>query len=221
VRARKPDHAPDPLFYIAGWPGVAATDTGVVYSVNNIFRDINAQRDIVFLDHALAAQEDWTPIVKSYVEQHRSNQPEQQLLMHTVITCFEPGSVFQPDEIARLNPPAIFRDSVVKTPQIMQKICAALPEPDPSLIYGPGESAPLSRLMFNSLLDPIFPPANMEPTLKEFTKSRVVTEPTEVHDTSGSSCRWKIIAQYIQQGSEDGLDISCMEQQKLSFVIGN
>jgi hypothetical protein len=49
----------------------------------------------------------------------------------------------------------------------------------------------------------------------------VVTEPTEGHDTSGSACRWGIVAQYIEQGSADGLDTSCMEQQKPSFVIGN
>jgi hypothetical protein len=96
-----------------------------------------------------------------------------------------------------------------------------LPEPDPSLIYGPGKPVPLSALMFNSLIDPQNPPSNMDLALKEFTESRVVVEPTEGHDTSGSYCRWHLVAQYIQQGSVDGLDTSCMERIKPSFVTGN
>jgi hypothetical protein len=58
--------------------------------------------------------------------------------------------------------------------------------------------------------------------LKEFTQSRVITEPTEGHEPFVQhQCRWDIIAQYIQQGSVDGLDVSCMAQQKPSFVTGN
>ena len=103
----------------------------------------------------------------------------------------------------------------------MQKICAALPKPDPSLIYGPGKPLPLSALMLNSLIDPQNPPSNEELARKEFTKSRVVVEPTEGHNTTFSGCRWEIIAQYIQAGSVDGLDVSCMAKQKPSFVTGN
>ena len=76
-------------------------------------------------------------------------------------------------------------------------------------------------MTLDSLIDPQNAPANMGPALKEFTKSRIVVEPTEGHDTTFSGCRWDIMAQYIQQGSVDGLDISCMAEQKPSFVIGN
>jgi hypothetical protein len=81
---------------------------------------------------------------------------------------------------------------------------------------------PLSALMLNSLLDPIFPPSDMDLALKEFTKSRVITGPTEGHEPYVQhQCRRDIMAQYIEQGSVDGLDISCMAKQKPSFVIGN
>ncbi len=109
-----------------------------------------------------------------------------------------------------------------KGAQDLQKICAALPKPAPSLIYGPGKPDPHSALMLNSVLDPIFPPSNMDLALKEFTQSRVITEPIEGHEPFVQhQCRWDLMAQYIQQGSADGLDISCMEKQKPSFVIGN
>ncbi len=76
--------------------------------------------------------------------------------------------------------------------------------------------------MLNSLLDPVFPPSNMDLALKEFIKSRVITEPTEGHEPLVQhQCRWDIIAQYIEQGSADGLDVSCMAKQKPSFVTTN
>jgi pimeloyl-ACP methyl ester carboxylesterase len=175
---------------------------------------------IPFVIHELATLEDWTPLINNTSGQSGSSN-ELEPLMYYIISCFEPASGYQPEEIARLNPNSIFRDWEVKIAQNTEKICAALPKPDPSLIYGPGKPVPLSALMLNSLLDPVFPPSNMDLALKEFTQSRVITEPTEGHEPSGSMCRWDIIAQYIQQGSVDGLDVACMAKQKPSFVTGN
>ena len=78
-------------------------------------------------------------------------------------------------------------------------------KPDPRIGFLEGAIAPLRGTKASVFLpwDP---------------KSYVVVEPTEGHDTSASSCRWGIVAQYIEQGSVDGLDISCMEEQKPSFV---
>ena len=39
------------------------------------------------------------------------------------------------------------------------------------------------------------------------------------HDTSGSSCRWGVITQYIRLGSVHELDASCMDKQKPAFLI--
>jgi pimeloyl-ACP methyl ester carboxylesterase len=201
---------------------VQVTLDDLAAGVYNLLYTSGTYSQIPLLIHNLATQEDWTPIIKStYEHSNGGGQPQRLLLMKQVINCFEPAAGFQPEEIARLNPDSIFRDWEVKGAQSLQKICAALPKPDSSLIYGPGKPAPLSTLMLNSLLDPIFPPSNMDLALKEFTKSRVVTEPTEGHNTTFSGCRWDIIAQYIQQGSVDGLDISCMAKQKPSFVTGN
>src|SRR5512146_3588381 len=50
VRAYGPDRPPDPLFYIVGAPGVAVTLPSIVATSHNfIFREVNVQRDIVFL----------------------------------------------------------------------------------------------------------------------------------------------------------------------------
>ena len=191
-------------------------------AVHYLLTNSGGYAQIPSLIHILAANEDWTSIVKSFNEQHSNNsQPEGPLLMLNVIYCFEPAWGDLPDEVSRLNPDSYYRDLEVKYAQLQQKICAALPKPDSSLIYGPGKPAPLSALMLNSLIDPQNPPANMELALKEFTRSRMVVEPTEGHSTSDSACRWGIVAQYIQQGSVDGLDISCLAKQKPSFVTEN
>ena len=179
---------------------------------------------IPYAIHALATSEDWTPILMSLNEQNGQSEPAENRfkLINSMIPCFEPGWGIDPDTIARLNPDSYYRDEVVKNAKLNQKICAALPKPDPSLIFGPGKPVPLSALILNSLLDPQNPPSNMDLALKEFTKSRIIVEPTEGHiNTQNSICKWGIIAQYIEQGSVDGLDISCMEDQKPSFVTGD
>jgi hypothetical protein len=179
---------------------------------------------IPFLLHTLATTEDWGPVIQSYQEQSGSSgdggDDEGILLMATVIFCSEPAWGIEPDQVERFSPGSYYTDAVVEWAKNEQKLCGAMPKPDPSLIYGPGQPTPLSALMFNSLLDPQNPPSNMDLALKEFTNSRVVVEPTEGHDTSASQCRWDIVAQYIEQGSVDGLDTSCMEEQKPSFVTG-
>jgi pimeloyl-ACP methyl ester carboxylesterase len=198
---------------------------GLASAVHKMMFNYGTYSQIPFIVHTLATSEDWTAVVKNYNEQHASDnsgEDNRLLLMKSIIFCFEPSWGDLPDEIARLNPNSYYRDLEVKDAQLQQKICAALPVPDPSLIYGPGKPAPLSALMLNGLLDPQNPPSNMDPALKEFTKSRLVVEPTAGHENSTSSiCRWDIIAQYIQQGSVDGLDVSCMEKQKPSFVIAD
>ena len=177
---------------------------------------------IPYMIHTLATTEDWGPIVESYQAQYGSSSggDDELLLMPHVIFCFEPAWGVEPDQVERFSPGSYYTGAVLEWAKNEQKLCAALPKPDSSLIYGPGQPAPLSALMFNSLLDPQNPPSNMDLALKEFTNSRVVVEPTEGHDTSPSRCRWDIVAQYIEQGSVNGLDTSCMDKQKPSFVTG-
>jgi pimeloyl-ACP methyl ester carboxylesterase len=202
---------------------VSVTTEGLADAMHQLMYKSGTYVQIPFLIHMLAANEDWTPVVKSYAEQQRpgSGGDDRLLLMPHVIFCFEPAWGVQPEQVDRFSPDSYYRDLVVEWAQYEQKLCAALPKPDPSLIYGPGKPVPLSALMFNSLIDPQNPPFHMDLALKEFTNSRLVVEPTEGHDTSASSCRWGIVAQYIEQGSVEGLDIACMKNQKPSFVTGD
>jgi pimeloyl-ACP methyl ester carboxylesterase len=214
---------------VTSWipPGAHMPDTvtmeGLAEGIHQLMFKAGTYVQIPSLIHTLAINENWTSIVKSYNEQYGSSGGDNRLLlMKEVIFCFEPAWGVQPDQVARFSPDSYYLSQQVKILQSEPKLCAALPKPDPSLIYGPGKPTPLSALMFNSLIDPQNPPSNIEPALKEFTRSRLVVEPTEGHQTNfsvDSNCRWKIIAQYIEQGSVDGLDISCLEKIKPSFTI--
>lgn len=200
-------------------PAAVAMDDFVL-AIHDLMYKSGTYVYIPSLVHALATNEDWTAIAKNFSAQHPDSAGDKELLlMQYMIFCFEPAWGIPPDDTARFSPGSYYLQLEMESIQFDQKLCAALPKPDASLIYGPGKPAPLSALMFNSLIDPQNPPFHMDLALQEFTKSRVVVEPTEGHDTSASACRWDIVAQYIEQGSVDGLDISCMEKQKPSFVI--
>jgi pimeloyl-ACP methyl ester carboxylesterase len=181
---------------------------------------------IPFIIHTLAANEDWTPIAKRYSEPNpNGSQRDPFLFMKGMIFCFDPAWGWDLGAITRLDPGSYYHEAIVDGAQYWNKVCPDLPKPDPSLIYDPGTPAPLSALMLNSLLDPQNPPSNTDLALKEFTKSRVVVEPTEGHEpnlgSDHSECRLDIITQYIELGSVDGLDTSCLKEIKPSFVIGN
>ena len=199
------------------------TMAGFADGIHQLMYKSGTYVQIPLIIHTLATTEDWGPVIERYQGQSGSSGggDEGILLMASVIFCSEPAWGIEPDQVSRFSPGSYYTDAVIEWAQNEKKLCAALPKPDPSLIYGPGQPAPLSALMFNSLIDPQNPPSNMDLALKEFTKSRVVVEPTEGHDTSASSCRWDIVAQYIEQGSVDGLDISCMAGMKPSFVTGD
>lgn len=207
-----------------GTQAVTVDMDGLADAIHNLMFNFSTYMQIPFLVHSLAVSQDWTSIVKAFYEQHGSDAGgnNQFLFMKDVIFCFEPAWVDDPVEVAKLNPESYITDLQVKRAQTEQKICAALPKPEAGSIYGPGKPAALSALMFNSLIDPQNPPSNMDAALKEFTKSRVIVEKTEGHNTSGHpSCRWDIMAQYIQTGTVEGLDTSCIDKQKPSFVVGN
>lgn len=196
---------------------------GFVEAIHSLMFNSGTYMKIPFLIHLLAVSEDWTPIVKSLSQQYGSSASDNQFLfMKDMIFCFEPAWQDVPGTITQFSQGSYMLDLQVKYAQNEQKICAVLPKPDASSIYGPGKPAALSALMFNSLIDPQNPPANMDPALKEFTKSRMIVEKTEGHNTTAfPSCRWNIMAQYIQSGTVDGLDTSCVDKQKPSFVVGN
>ncbi len=217
------DNGPVPTSYIP--PGATErfkqTKMRLEAGIYNLMYE-GSYGQVPFIIHTLATNEDWTQVVKSYNEQHPgSAKAEPFLFMKAMIDCFDPAEVFGTGATAPVETKSYYSDVFLYDAQYWQKVCAALPKPDTSLIYGPGKPAPFSMLMLNSLLDPIFPPSSMDLALKEFTKSRVVVEPTEGHYTSNSECRWGIVARYIQQGSVDGLNISCMGKQKPTFVTAN
>ena len=78
-----------------------------------------------------------------------------------MINCFEQAFGAQPDQVARFSPGSYYLSQGAHILQLQQKICNALPAPDSSLINGSGKPAPLSALMFNSLIDPQNLPSNM------------------------------------------------------------
>ncbi len=193
-----------------------------VDAIHELLKSTGDYEMIPRLVHGLASNQDWTQVLKSFDQQHaRSSGDNEMLLMQEVIYCFEPAWGYDAQAIARLDPGLYYRNAEVAIAKREQKTCAALPKPDASLIYSPGKPAALSALMLNSLLDPQNPPANMELALKEFPQSRMIVEPTEGHHPTQTGCHWEIITQYIQNGSLDGLNTACIDQQKPSFLIGN
>jgi hypothetical protein len=81
------------------------TMEGLAEAIHPLLFESETYAQILFLIHTLAANEDWTPIVKGCNEQQGSSGGENNpiMLMQYEINCFEPAFGAQPDRVARFS----------------------------------------------------------------------------------------------------------------------
>jgi pimeloyl-ACP methyl ester carboxylesterase len=73
-------------------------------------------------------------------------------------------------------------------------------------------------LLISGALDPATPPEASAQAAKDLTNGRVVVVKEGTHDT-GSPCIDGLISEFVAQGSEAGLDVSCVDQIHLPPFI--
>ena len=67
-------------------------------------------------------------------------------------------------------------------------------------------------LLLSGLLDPVTPPRWAESVGQTLTNATAVTVPGVGHGTMGAGCVPDIMAEFIEQGSAEGLDVACVDE---------
>jgi pimeloyl-ACP methyl ester carboxylesterase len=100
-------------------------------------------------------------------------------------------------------------------------MCAAWPRGDvpPRLDDAPPSSAP--ALILSGALDPVTPPRWGEAMARHFPRGRHVVVPGAAHNVSFTGCVPDLIAKFVEAGSADGLDVSCVPTSRPPFVVGS
>jgi pimeloyl-ACP methyl ester carboxylesterase len=132
--------------------------------------------------------------------------------MHNSIVCTEDVPFYTPESIDRARLARTF----LGTTQVdaLQSLCDGWPR-------GPMDAdlhAPLSSnvpvLLLSGGNDPVTPAANAEHARIGLKRSLHIVLPDLGHGQLGAPCMDRVMAQFIERGSVEGLDVSCTKQAK-------
>lgn len=165
------------------------------------------------LIHLAYAKQDWMGITNYYIRYGPGDWGDQ--FMERVIRCWEKWAAFSPDEVARQSQGSYLAGWYASLAQSHALACkytpvGVMPEGKAAQV---GSQVPV--LFFNGQVDPQDPPQNVSGAKALFPNSLSVVEPYQGHwlsDYSEISCRWSIQDQFIQKGSAQGVDVSCMQK---------
>jgi pimeloyl-ACP methyl ester carboxylesterase len=174
--------------------------------------DANNASRLPRLIHKAYAENDWRGFSIFTLKYGPGDWGDQ--IMERVIRCSEKWASFKPDEVARLGAGTYLEGWYNQLAYIHSLACQLTPKGytpegmDPQ----PGSQVPV--LLINGEADPQDPPANVAGAKALWPNSLSLVEPYQGHWLSDSieiGCRWSIEAEFIAQGSVDGLHTDCLK----------
>ena len=132
------------------------------------------------------------------------------LLMADIITCSESWARYDPAEVARQDARTFALARELALARQRAALCAHLPKG-----VVPADDAAAVRtdtpvLWVTGDGDPQDPPANLSAVPTQETHSRVVVVPAQQHVVGHLGCLPSVVAAFVDAGSADGLDVSCV-----------
>ena len=94
------------------------------------------------------------------------------------------------------------------------KACAMWPRAPVSAAYYEPVMSDVPALVLSGELDPVTPPGWGESVAKHLRNGQHITMPATGHGVIGTPCGSRLIRDFIDRGSVEGLDISCVKDSK-------
>jgi pimeloyl-ACP methyl ester carboxylesterase len=131
--------------------------------------------------------------------------------MQLSVVCAEDFPRITPEDIAEQSKATIFRGHLMHA---RMKACEFWPKGTvPANYYEPVQSS-VPALVLSGELDPVTPPGWGEIAAKTLPNSKHFVAPGTGHGVLGTACGMRIIQQFIEQASVEGLDASCLKLLK-------
>jgi pimeloyl-ACP methyl ester carboxylesterase len=163
--------------------------------------------------HRAYQENDWTGFT-NYMAQGGGPEWWGDQIMEHVIRCDEKWAAFDPTIVAQFSQDSFLAAYSTRLAQEQAFSCQYTPEgvtPEGSALQ---TGSQVSVLMWNGDLDPLNPPENMAGAEKLWPNSIALVSPYQSHAISGYptvSCLFTVMDQFIQSGSAQGLDTSCLQ----------
>ena len=121
----------------------------------------------------------------------------------------------RPDETAQFSQGSFMSYENVRHYTVPEKICALMPRPRPVALHQPLTTSSVPVLIIIDQADPQNPLENVAGAKEHYPNSLTVVAPGQGHGYLGIPCRDTFISAFIERGTTDGLDASCLEKEPL------
>lgn len=162
--------------------------------------------------HAARRAGNFAPLAGQFMLMVRSYGDALAYGMHNSVVCTEDVPFYTPENIDR----AALARTFLGTSQVdaLQSLCHGWPRGpmDPDLHAPLNSNVPV--LLLSGGNDPVTPPAGAEQTRAGLKNSVHVVLEGLGHGQLGAPCVDRVMAQFIERGSVDGLDVSCTKRVK-------
>lgn len=136
-------------------------------------------------------------------------------IMNLTIHCYEDWASKRPAETALFSQGSYLRYEDMRRYTVPEEVCAVMPHPQPDALYQPLTISPVPVLIISNQADPQNPPENISGARDHYPNSLTVIAPGQGHGYLGFACRDTFISAFIERGTTDGLDTSCLQNEPL------
>jgi pimeloyl-ACP methyl ester carboxylesterase len=144
------------------------------------------------------------------------------LAMSEIIMCSEAWARFDPAQVDQLGQGSYLLSTKLAEAAARAQRCRALP---PGVVPA-DDAAPVATelpiLWLAGDGDPQDPPANLTSILTQQPNARIAVIPAQQHVVGYSGCGPQVIAEFVEAGTADSLDTTCIEQAAvpgLTFML--
>jgi pimeloyl-ACP methyl ester carboxylesterase len=190
--------------------------------IQHLMKDAKNDTKLPIFIHRAYLDNDWQGFINFYANEGGAEWWGDQL-MERVIRCSEKWASFGPVAVAELSTGSFIAGWDISLAETQSLACKYTPmgETPEGQTLQSGSQVPI--LILNSDLDPIDPPKNMVGADQLWPNSLALILPYQSHSISNMdaiNCWWSIQNDFIQSGSVEGFDTSCLQSLKPpTFVV--
>jgi pimeloyl-ACP methyl ester carboxylesterase len=164
-----------------------------------------------------AAQGDYRVLAGNAVQVRAQLQSLLSLGLLFSVSCAEDLSLLDPREIPAATRGTFYGDDRVRD---QLAVCGVWPHAPLPAGWGQLVHSDVPVLLFSGERDPVTPPADADLVAQGFPQGKLVRIPHGTHAGAGS-CEERLIADFLDRGSVQGLDLSCIQAAPpVPFVTG-
>jgi pimeloyl-ACP methyl ester carboxylesterase len=188
---------------------VKISRSAIAPTIRTLLQSTATSAELPLLIHQ-ASQGNYGPLVESALSIRRNFPKAVSIGVFLAISTIEDVAITDEKEIARFSNATFLGDSYFKE---LQRAAMSLPHKRMPPDYRTPVRSDIPTLLISGFLDPATPPSGVEKVARHLPNSRHLIVRYGSHSYSGlSPCVDGIMAEFIAQGSAEGLDASCIDE---------